>query len=137
MMRYVMDACAILALLRDEPGADKVADILNAANKGNATIVMHKANLLEVYYDLLRTHGKEKANIILSEIKKRPIEIISEISDELFTEAGRLKATYKMSFADSFALAQAVVSDGALLTSDHHEFDVIEGKEKINFAWVR
>ena len=137
MKRYVMDACAILALLRDEPGADKVADILNTANKGNAIIVMHKANLLEVYYDLLRTHGKEKADIILSEIKKRPMEIIAEISDELFEEAGRLKSLYKISFADSFALAQAIVSDGALLTSDHHEFDAIEEKENINFEWVR
>jgi len=34
-------------------------------------------------------------------------------------------------------LAQAKVSGGALLTSDHHEFDVIEGKENIEFVWIR
>jgi len=136
-MLYVLDACALLALLRDEPGADKVADAINAADKGRAKIIMHKANLLEVYYDLVRSLGKNGANEVLLEIKKRPIQINAEITDEIFTEAGRLKAAYKISFADSFALAQAKVSGGVLLTSDHHEFDVIEGKEDIEFAWVR
>ena len=40
-------------------------------------------------------------------------------------------------YADSFALAQALVLDGLLLTADHHEFDVIEDKENIKFVWVR
>jgi predicted nucleic acid-binding protein len=137
MSHYVMDACAILALLRDEQGADKVADILNTAGKGKATIEMHKANLLEVYYDLIRSHGKDKADYILFEIKKRPIKIIYEITDMLFEVAGQLKAKHRISFADSFALAQAKISGGALLTTDHHEFDVIEGAENILFEWVR
>ena len=137
MKHYVLDACAVLALLRNEQGADKVADVINTANKGKATIEMHKANLLEVYYDLLRSHGKDRADIILSEIKKRPIKINAQISDELFEEAGQLKSKYKISFADSFALAQTIVSGGALLTSDHHEFDAIEGNENICFEWLR
>lgn len=75
MKRYVLDACALLALLRNEQGADKVASAMNAANNGEAEIIMHSANLLEVYYDLYRSLGKEKANLILSEILKRPITI--------------------------------------------------------------
>lgn len=50
---------------------------------------------------------------------------------------GKCKASYRISFADSFALAQAKVSSSVLLTSDHHEFDIIESKEDIDFAWVR
>ena len=42
-----------------------------------------------------------------------------------------------ISLADSFALAQALISDGELLTSDHHEFDEIEGNELITFCWIR
>ncbi|MCL2406018.1 MAG: PIN domain-containing protein [Defluviitaleaceae bacterium] len=137
MMLYVLDACALLALLRNEVGADKVANVINFANAGSAKIIMHKANLLEVYYDLVRSIGKYMADEILSEIKKRPIEINAEITDEIFLEAGRMKAKYKISFADSFALAQAKVVGGSLLTSDHHEFDVIEGKENIIFDWLR
>jgi len=137
MKRYVLDACALIALLQDEQGAELVSDALNSAYKGEAEIMMHKANFLEVYYDAYRYRGKEQADLMVAEVKKRPIQINSEISDEIFIEAGRLKATYKMSFADTFALAQAKVFDGVLLTSDHHEFDVVEGKEGINFAWIR
>ena len=57
--------------------------------------------------------------------------------EDKITEAGRLKATYKISLADSFALAQTKISNGVLLTSDHPEFDVIENKEPIKFLWIR
>ena len=137
MSRYVLDACALLAMLRNEAGADKISEIINAANNGEATIEMNKVNLLEVYYDLYRSIGKDIAEKILAEIKKRPITIISDFTDELFGEAGRLKASYKISLADSFALAQAIVSSGELLTSDHHEFEMVEQQEKIKFGWIR
>jgi len=137
MIRYVLDACALLAMLRNEPGADKVAAAINAANNGEAEIIMNKVNLLEVYYDLYRSLGKEKADLISSEIKKRPVEINEEITDAIFNEAGRLKASYKISLADSIALAQAIVFDGELLTADHHKFDAIEEREPVRFLWIR
>ena len=137
MSNYVLDACALLALLRNEPGADIVAAAFNATNHSDSEIIINKVNLLEVYYDLYRTVGKYIAGDILSEIKKRPLTINTEISDEIFIEAGRLKALYKISLADSFALAQALVSDGELLTSDHHEFDPLVECEPIAFHWIR
>jgi len=137
MSRYVLDACALIALLQEEPGADKVAAAINAANNGKAEIVMHKVNFLEVYYDAYRRRGKEQANLMWTEFGKLPVSINAEITDKIFEEAGRLKASYKISFADSFALAQAIASCGELLTSDHHEFDVIEGKEPLRFQWIR
>jgi len=137
MINYILDACALLAFLRNEPGADIVATVINSANNDEAGIIMHKMNLLEVFYDLYRTIGKEKAVEIVTKIKKHPITINAEITDEIFYEAGRLKALYKISLADSFALAQALVFNGELLTSDHHEFDSIERLEPIIFRWIR
>jgi predicted nucleic acid-binding protein len=98
---------------------------------------MHKLNLLEVYYDTYRTIGKEQAEKLITEFLKQPVSINAEISDEIFDEAGRLKATYKISLADSVALAEAAVSGGALLSSDHHEFDMVEKNENIRFEWIR
>jgi len=136
--RYILDACALLALLRDETGADIVAGIINDSNIGTALVSIHKANLLEVYYDVYRTAGKAKADDVISKIKSQPIKIISEISDALFEEAGRLKALYKVSFADIFALAEASVSKAILLTADHHEMDKVEQNEPaIKFQWIR
>lgn len=137
MKKYVLDACALMAALYGEEGAKVVKAAFDEVDRGLAKIIMHKANLLEVYYDMVRSLGQNKADEVLSEIKKRPIEINAEITDDIFTEAGQLKARYKISFADSFALAQAKVFGGVLLTSDHHEFDVIEGKEGIEFGWIR
>ena len=137
MKRYVLDACALIALLQDESGADIVDDIINSAGYGEAIIIMHKANLLEVYYDSYRSRGKEQADLMFSEVMNLPIEINSDITDDIFKEAGRLKSLYKISFADSFALAQASISGGVLLTSDHHEFSAIEGNEQITFCWIR
>ena len=137
MNHYILDACALIALLQDEAGADKVAAVINAANVGKATITMNKINLLEVYYDVYRSRGKDQADLMLAELKKRPLTINSEISDEIFMEAGRLKTFYKISLADSIALAQTLISNGALLTADHHEFGAIEGREDIHFQWIR
>ncbi|MCL2579547.1 MAG: PIN domain-containing protein [Oscillospiraceae bacterium] len=137
MSRYVLDACALIALLQDEPGADKVSDAINAAHHGQAEIVMHKVNLLEVYYDVFRTRGKEKADLMWARFNKLPVDINAVISDEIFTQAGRLKASYKISLADSVVLAQALVTDSELLTADHHEFDTLSGREPIRFNWIR
>ena len=134
---YVLDACAMLAVLSKEQGADKVVNFYKKATSGEITLVMNKLNLLEVYYDLFRAYGKERADAFIAEIKQSPIVINHELSDEIFAEAGRLKASYRISLADSVALSQTVVLGGALLTSDHHEFDTIEAKEDINFVWIR
>jgi len=137
MKHYVLDACSLVALLQGETGAETVADIINQANRNEIVVSMNKLNLLEVYYDAYRMIGKEQANTMLAEIIKRPIIIIDSISDEVFREAGRLKASYKISLADSIALAQSVVLSASLVTSDHHEFDIIEEKENISFIWIR
>ena len=132
-----MDACALIAFLQDEDGAEAVTAILKSAYNSMAEIRMNSINLLEVYYDIYRGAGKVKAVEELDMIKKLPIAIQSTLSDEVFEEAGRLKASYKISLADSIALAEASVSGGELLTADHHEFDVIEQREKIKFQWIR
>ena len=134
---YVLDACAMLSVLSGEPGGEKVAEFYQRAASGEITLVMHKLNLLEVYYDLYRAHGEHHAESFLSEIKRSPIVINREISDDIFAEAGRLKASYRVSLADSVALAQATVSGGVLLTSDHHEFDAIEARENVDILWIR
>jgi len=134
---YILDACAMLAVFAKEPGADKVVEIYMQAENSTAVLTMNKLNLLEVYYDIFRNYGKERADSFLAEVKKSPITIFHEITDSLFAEAGRLKATYKISLADSFAVAQAITSHGSLVTCDHHEFDTLDGKENVKFTWIR
>jgi len=73
----------------------------------------------------------------LNKIRSLPITIIAVLSDEVFEEAGRLKATYKVSLADSIALAEAKTRKVQLLTSDHHEFDPLDVQKEVKFSWIR
>ncbi len=135
--RYILDACALIAYLNDEEGAEIVEKIIQQTWNGQASTWMSVINLLEVYYGVRRELGADRANEILKECRALPIEIINSISDDVFEEVGRIKASYRVSLADSIALGLASIMGASLLTSDHHEFDVIEDKESVNFAWIR
>lgn len=43
----------------------------------------------------------------------------------------------KVSFADAFALARVECLRVLLVTTDHHEFDPIEPKGRLQFRWLR
>jgi len=66
-----------------------------------------------------------------------PIEVIQELDDMTLKKAGLLKSKYKISLADSIALAESIIRRGTLVTSDHHEFEPIEQYENIKIKWYR
>jgi len=134
---YVMDACALIAYFKKEAGFEAVVQFFDQASDGEISIAMHKVNLLEVYYGFYRDDGKESAKSVLDDSLSLPITFTDDLGSPIFKEAGRLKATYDISFADSFALALASNKGEALITADHHDFDVIEQKETIRFSWIR
>ena len=134
---YILDACALIAYFKKETGFEHIIRFLEQADDEEISLSMHKLNLLEVYYGFYRDDGKEKAEAILKDSFSLPIIIVDELNDSLFREAGRLKALYDISFADSIALALASVRRGSLITADHHDFDIIEHKEEILFSWIR
>jgi len=137
MKRYVLDACALVAFLTGEKGGEHVRLVYREAATGKAEVYMNAYNLLEVYYGFYRAFGKHLADAMARKLHASKIAIVSELDSAVFAEAGRLKASYKMSLADAVALAQTIVVSGALLTSDHHEFDAVEANEHINFIWIR
>jgi predicted nucleic acid-binding protein len=113
-----------------------VAQIYSDAVDGKASLYINTVNLLEVYYGLIKSFDATFADIRLREITESIIEITNLTRPKL-VEAGRLKSEYKVSLADAIALAEAYVSGGTLITADHHEMDVVEQREKIEFLWIR
>ena len=81
---YVLDSCALLAAITDEPGADIVRRLFDDAVSGNKMLIMHKLNLLEVYYDLLRRFGNDAVTDFLVQIASTPLIVIPEITDDVF-----------------------------------------------------
>ncbi|MCL1862833.1 MAG: type II toxin-antitoxin system VapC family toxin [Defluviitaleaceae bacterium] len=133
---FILDACALIALTNQEQGADIVADVLKQATHGIIRLYMNRVNLYEVYYGFYREYGKEYALNVVENVENSNI-LVTEFDREIFLEAGRLKATYKLSLADSIAVAQTIMLRGSILTADHHEFDAVEGKENLIFNLIR
>jgi len=134
MKSYVLDACALIAYLGDEEGADVVE---KAIESKEYKLYMHTLNLYEVYYDYYRNDGKDVADNVLNDLLKFPI-IYQERTDlDLLKIAAEFKVKYKVSVADSIALALTDLKNVALMTSDHHEFDEIEEANRLKFFWIR
>jgi len=134
MKNYVLDACALLAFLKKEDGSEVVKDIIS----GDCEVFLHCVNFLEVYYNLLREFGKDKSDIICEEILKLPIKIISTTDLFFMKTAGYFKANYRISLGDSFVLAAAKLNSASIVTSDRHEFGIVENKEpNLSFHWIR
>lgn len=133
-----MDACALIAIAHKETGADAVQELINQTKTGGTAIFISIVNLLEVYYKLIQQSGIMPANtFIKSVLYASPIKIIDTIDIAVFCEAARFKTAYKISLADSFALASAFCMNGVLVTADHHELDVVEQSGDVQFFWIR
>ena len=136
-MHYIIDACALLAFLNDEEGADKIEELLNQSTANDAYISMSIVNLLEVYYGELRDKGSDIAQIVLDMVQHYSIKIVDTISEQVFQKAARLKAEYKISLADCIGLATALELSGQFVTSDRHELETVTEKEPIPIFWFR
>jgi len=118
---YVLDACAFIAFLQDEPGADEVTRLMKERK-----CLIHAVNVCEVYYDLLRRADVDGANSLESLLRAGGLEIYAALPPALWQEAGRIKAERRrLSLADCFALALALQEQAVLVTSDHHDLDSV------------
>jgi predicted nucleic acid-binding protein len=136
-MNYILDACAMIAVLNGEDGAGIVKELFEKAESGEATVSMHAVNVLEVYYDRIRVINVEVADEFLDKLIASPITIIDTISTALIREAGRIKAVYNPPLGDCFAFAAASVTRSVFVTTDHSDFDKIEKQEHYQFLWIR
>jgi predicted nucleic acid-binding protein len=137
MKRYVLDACALIALFQKEDGAEVIENILIEAAEGICSVSIHRLNLLEVYYGYLRADGETVADAHITAVESSCIHVINEISSDLMKKAGKIKTTYHLSLADAVAVAQAAQEGAVLITSDHHELDSVDDKKEIKFLWIR
>ncbi|MDR1443348.1 MAG: PIN domain-containing protein [Treponema sp.] len=136
-MNYALDACALIAFLNDEEGADSIEELLDKSLAGDVSLSMSIINLFEVYYGELRDKGAEIAQVVLDMARHYSINIINTISEGVFHEAARLKARYKVSVGDSIGLATAAELGGLFVSSDHHDLDIIDRSEPGRLYWFR
>jgi len=138
VQKYILDACAVLAFLDGEKGAIAVIELLDQARTNEISLIMNAANLIEVYYDRIRTVGIKQADVIIQDIYDTfPISFIETLSPDIVREASHLKAEGKMSFADTILVAIAVCNNATIVTCDHFEFEPVEKQGTVSFLWIR
>ncbi|MCE8422462.1 MAG: PIN domain-containing protein [Candidatus Methanoperedens sp.] len=124
-MKYVFDTETILIFYLGEDGAKKVLDLLinvqNKKVKGYINII----NLTEFYYILYRKNpeiAKQKVENLLS-FGLVPSEIKD---DDLWREAGKLKALHNIPLADAFAAATANHLKATLIAGKDTDFEGLD-----------
>lgn len=125
---YVLDSTAFLTMFEDEAGADTVQDLLDRANKSEILVFVSFVTFTEIFYITLREKGEEEAQKRTKLMDALATTRI-ESSKELSLIAGRLKAAYRLSFADAWIAATAIFYDATLVHKDP-EFEQLEDKLK-------
>ncbi len=128
----VLDSWALLCYLEQEPGFEKIIELFEKAVESSKPLLICIINWGEVYYQVLRRFGDQKAQEIEQLIQTLPITLV-EANKELTREAARIKATKKMAYADCFAVALARLKKAELYTGDP-EFKTVEKEVKV--VWL-
>jgi predicted nucleic acid-binding protein len=132
MKRYVLDSYAMIAYFEDEPGADRVAQVLKQLIKGKAKGFMSVVNWGQVYYNTMREQGVSEAEKVILQLDKFPIQIV-DVNKELAYEAAKLKGEFRIAYADCFAVALSVRLNADLVTGDP---DFKKLRERISIQWI-
>jgi len=113
--KFVLDSFAVLSVLEEEAGADRVAGILTAQDAG---LYMSSINVGEVYYIMMRRRGKDAADLVEGAIYDHPRLNVVEADRARIRAAAEIKAAGKLSMADGFAAALAMELGATLVTGD-------------------
>jgi len=124
--RYLLDTSAVFALTDDEPGADEVQRLLDAAAAGGPPVLICTLTLMEVYYVNLQEEGEDAAARLVAQIKSWPIRWAAPAEKDLL-RGGRFKAFNRVSFADA-VIAAVACSRGATLVHKDPELEALAGE---------
>ena len=117
MRVYLLDTSALLTLRDDEPGADRVAELLQQAQQGDARCLGCFIGLMEMLYRVWRDEGEATGRLAYEQCLALPIEWVHE-SPDLLKSAAAIKACYPLSLADAWIAASATEHRAILIHKD-------------------
>ena len=120
---YVLDTSALLTLHNDEPGSQRVADLLAESARGGVTVFACFMSLMEVFYRVWKSEGEAAGRAAYALCLDLPLAWVHE-SPELLELAARMKALHPMSVADAWIAATALHCDATLVHKDP-EFEAV------------
>lgn len=119
---YVLDTSAVLTLVEEEAGADRVEQVIT---EEEATLPW--LTLLEAYYISQQERGKAEADRRYALMKRLPATILWNVDEPITLTAARLKAVYRLSLGDAIIAAYAIQNESTLLHKDP-ELEALAGQ---------
>lgn len=127
---YLFDTSALLTLIEDEAGAERVEDLL----RRERTILPFVVGL-EVYYITRRERTQDEADRRLALIRQLPVMWVDRVSDVVLVAAGNLKSRHRLSLADALIAAFAIDAGAILVHKDpeYEELDSVVEQERLPY----
>ena len=119
MPAFCLDTSAIITLRDDEPGAERVAMLLDGPDPCFACFITRMEVLVRVWKD----EGERSGRLAYEQLQSLPIEWVDQ-TEPLLLEASRIKALHRLSVADAWIAAAVRLSRATLLHQDP-EFEAI------------
>ena len=133
-MPTVLDASAVIAYLRGEPGAEEVKNAL-AVEPPNC--MAHSVNLCEVFYDFLKRGEENAAHAAVDDLRSVGLVVRKDMDEAFWQQAGRYKAQFRVSLADAFVLSLADRFGAEILTSDRRDFEPVANRGACRVKFIR
>ena len=127
MPAFCLDTSAILTLRDDEPGAERVAMLLEGPDPCFACFITR----MEVLYRVWKDEGEGSGRLAYEQLQSLPIEWVDQ-TEPLLLEASRIKALHRLSVADAWIAAAARLSRAILLHQDP-DFEAIT---ELDQSWL-
>ena len=124
MSRFCLDTSALLTLRDNEPGADRVAQLLEAPVRCVACFITR----MEVLYRVWKDEGERAGRLAYEQLRALPIDWL-EATEPLLLSTAELKASHRLSLADAW-IAAAALQCGATLLHKDPEFQLIAGLDQ-------
>jgi predicted nucleic acid-binding protein len=128
---FVLDSFALLALLQAEPGAERVRQLLEEADRGEQELYISSVNFGEVFYNVEDRYGEDAARELAVTLNEAPLHVV-EVDRALALVAARLKAGTGVGYLDCFVAALAQQLGLSLVTGDP-DFRRLEGRVQIEW----
>jgi predicted nucleic acid-binding protein len=114
---FVLDTSALLALRGDEPGANRVASLLQQAAKRQCRILVSFMTRMELLYLIWREEGEQAARDALRLLDSFTIEWVT-CEPQILDSSAYVKSQGGLSVADSWIAATALRYDAMLIHKD-------------------
>ncbi|MGH9632966.1 MAG: PIN domain-containing protein [Bryobacteraceae bacterium] len=131
----VLDAWAVMAWLKGEqPAAERVRLLLEAAGRREHRLLMNIVNLGEVFYLSAKARDIVYAERVFESLRSRVATISA--SDDLVMLAASLKSRNAISYADAFAAATALLREAPLVTGDPELRAMAAQEKSLKLEWI-